>query len=645
MKEVTPIIDREIFFGNPTIMGAQISPDGTKISFIKPHNNILNIWVKESSAPFESAMPITDDQIRPITSYFWSRDSKYILYVQDKGGDENFHVYAVDPHNLSKDSIPEARNISKFDGARAIIYKRPKSDANKVIVGLNDRDPAWHDLYELNISDGSRKLLFKNTVQANGYFFDHQDNLILLTRSKSDAGTEFLVKKNEKWVAIYSGTGEESCYPSYPHSDGKVYIQSNVGDHDLSFLGLLNLENGAVEIVEKDPENKVDFGGAVFSDLSKELLATVYVGEKSRIYWKDEQFEADHKYLKSQLSDNQISWASGTTDERKWIIGAKSDVDPGATYLFDRDTQELTFLYRPRPELPVEHLNEMIPISYKSKDGLEIPAYLTLPPKDIAQSAAIVMPHGGPWVRDNWGYDSYAQFLSNRGYAVLQPNYRGSTGYGKDFLNKGELEWGRKMQDDLTAGAEYLIDQGYSSPSKVGIMGGSYGGYAALAGLAFTPDTYACGISIVGPSNLFTLLDSIPPYWESARAMFHRRMGNPETPEGRAHMESVSPFFHANKIKAPLLVGQGDNDPRVKTAESNQIVQALHKHGLEVEYLNFPDEGHGFANPNNSMAFIAVVEQFLAKHLGGRYQKDVSPDHQRIIDSVTVNPEDIPPIG
>ncbi|MCL4123803.1 UNVERIFIED_CONTAM: hypothetical protein GTU68_058242 [Idotea baltica] len=611
------------------------------ISFIKPYNGILNIWVKESSAPFESALPITDDQIRPITSYFWSRDSKYILYVQDKGGDENFHVYAVDPHDLNEGNIPEARNISNFDGVRAIIYKRPKSDANKLLVGLNDRDPAWHDLFELNIADGTRKLLFENTIQANGYFFDHEDKLIILTKSTPDAGTSFFVKKENEWVSIYSGTGEESCYPVYPHSSKKIYIQSNVGEHDLSFLGLLDLENGEVEVIERDPDNKVDFGGAVFSDLSKELLATVYVGEKSRIYWKDADFEADHKHLKSQFSDNQVSWVSGTKDERKWIINSKSDVDPGATYFFDRDTKHLTFLYRPRPELPVESLCTMAPVTYKSKDGLEIPAYLTLPPEDVAQNAAIVMPHGGPWVRDNWGYNSYAQFLANRGYAVLQPNYRGSTGYGKDFLNKGEMQWGRKMQDDLTAGAEYLVEQGNCYVSKVGIMGGSYGGYAALAGLAFTPDTYACGISIVGPSNLFTLLDSIPPYWESARTMFHRRMGNPETPEGREHMKSVSPFFHADKIKSPLLVGQGDNDPRVKTAESNQIVQALHSHGLEVEYLNFPDEGHGFANPANSMAFITVVERFLAKHLGGRYQEDVSSDHQSIIDRVTVHPADI----
>ena len=638
MQIATPIIDREVSFGNTTIMGAQISPDGKKISFIKPFNGMLNIWVKDISESFEAAIPITDDKVRPITSYFWSRDSKFILYVQDKGGDENFHVYVVDPQNISNNEIPLARNISNYDDVRAIIYKRPKSNFNQIIVGLNDRDPAWHDLYVVNISDGQRTLLFENTISADGYFFDQQDQLIMITRSTPDAGTEFLIRKEEEWISVYSGSGEESCHPIYPHSEGKVYIESNVGSHDLSFLGLLNINNGKVEVLEKDPNNKVDFGAAVFSDLTKKLIATVYVGEKSKIYWKDGQFEVDHNYLKGKLSGARVSWVSGTQDERKWIISANSDVDPGATYFFDRDTKSLEFLYRSRPELPTEHLCHMSPVTYLSKDGLEIPAYLTLPPDDISTQGAIVMPHGGPWVRDTWGYSSYAQFLANRGYAVLQPNFRGSTGYGKDFLNKGELQWGRKMQDDLTAGAEFLISEGHSAPDKVGIMGGSYGGYAALAGLAFTPDTYACGISIVGPSNLFTLLDSIPPYWESARAMFHRRMGNPETEEGHAHMTSVSPFFHADRIISPLLVGQGDNDPRVKTAESNQIVSAMYDHELEVEYLNFPDEGHGFANPANSMAFIAVVERFLAKHIGGRYQEDISSVHQEIINRVTINP-------
>ncbi|MFT6808503.1 MAG: dipeptidyl aminopeptidase/acylaminoacyl peptidase [Saprospiraceae bacterium] len=641
MKESTPIIDREVFFGNPTIMGAQISPDGKMISFIKPYNGMLNIWVKEAASSFDKAQPITEDQSRPITSYFWSRDSQYILYVQDKGGDENFHVYAVNPHDIEDGSIPKARNISNYEGVRAIIYKRPKSNPDQLIVGLNDRDSAWHDLYAINISSGERTLLFENTIQAGGYFFDLKDQLILITRSTSDAGTEFLIKEEEEWVSIYSGTGEESCYPICPLADGSVYIESNVGDHDLSFLGVLDINNGQVEVLEKDPENKVDFGAAVFSDLSRKLIATVYVGEKSKIYWKDEQFENDHQFLKDELSDAQISWVSGTKDERKWIISANSDIDPGATYFFDRDSRKLEFLYRPRPELPIEHLCTMSPVSYLSKDGLEIPAYLTLPNSDISIQSAIVMPHGGPWVRDTWGYDSYAQFLANRGYAVLQPNFRGSTGYGKDFLNKGELEWGRKMQDDLTTGADFLIKEGYCTSDKVGILGGSYGGYAVLAGLAFTPDIYACGISIVGPSNLFTLLESIPPYWESARAMFHRRMGNPETPEGNAHMKAVSPYFHADKIIAPLLVGQGDNDPRVKTAESNQIVQAMYSHGLEVEYLNFPDEGHGFANPANSMAFIAVVERFLSKHLGGRYQEDIASIHQEIINRVSINPAEL----
>ncbi len=637
MTLTASLIDREIFFGNPKISGGQISPDGRFISFIKPLNGVRNIWVKPVDAAFEEALPVTEDQNRPISGYFWSRDSQYILYVQDKGGDENYHVYAVDPSQASAGQVPASINLTDLDNVRAFIYRVPRSDHDKLFIGLNDRDPAWHDLYEIDIRTGERRLMMENTINYNAVYFDLEDHLRLATRSLPDGGTELLQLQDGEWESIMSCSFEETISPSRFHKDGRVHLITNIGDTDLTTLYLLDLESKKLEKIESDPEGQVDFGGTVFSELTDELVATSYVGDRTRIYWRDAAYEADYQWLQEQFPAAEVSFGSSTTDQQRYIVYANSDTDPGAAYLFDRASRELTFLYQPRPELPVEELCEMQPVRYQSLDGLEIPAYLTLPKGATKNLPAVVFVHGGPWARDYWGYNSYAQFLANRGYAVLQPNFRGSTGYGKHFLNLGNGAWGETMQDDITAGAQYLIDKGIAQADKIAIMGGSYGGYATLAGLAFTPDVYACGVSIVGPSNLFTLLETIPPYWESVREMFHLRLGDPNTEEGRAQLKKKSPFFHAEHIKAPLLVAQGDNDPRVKTAESDQIAIAMRDHGLDVSYLNFPDEGHGFANPDNSMAFLAECERFLAQHIGGRYQEEVPERLQTIIDRVTVD--------
>ena len=448
---------------------------------------------------------------------------------------------------------------------------------------------------------------------------------------------EVLRFTEDGWKNVLTSTGDENVSILKFKDKNQVYINTNIGDEDLSFLGLLDINTGVITKLESDPDGKVDLGGAMFSSLTDELIGTVYTFEKSLVNWKDASFEADYNFLRDHFNQAEVTFSSGTKDEQLWIIGVNSDVDPGSTYLFDRRDKKIKFLYTPRPEVPREHLCEMQPISYSSTDDLTIHGYLTRPKGTESQHVpGIIMPHGGPWVRDNWGYQSYTQFLANRGYAVLQVNYRGSTGYGKYFLNAGDREWGKKMQDDLSNGVKFLIEQNICDAQNIGILGGSYGGYATLAGLTFTPDLYACGVSIVGPSNLFTLLDSIPAYWESARAMFHKRMGDPTSEEGKEHLRAISPFFHADNIKAPLLVGQGDNDPRVKTAESDQIVSAMKKHNLPVEYLNFPDEGHGFANPQNSMAFISVMERFLARHLKGRHQEDIPEALQQIVNKVTV---------
>lgn len=635
---MTPLIDREVFFGNPQISGAQLSPDGAYVTFVKPYKGIMNIWIKPKGAKFEDAYPITQDTTRPIRSYFWSRDAQFVLYVQDKGGDENFRIYAVDPKDATADNIPEARDLTPFDDIRAFILSLPRKYESQILVGINDRDKAWHDYYSINISTGERTLLLKNEERLDSVTFDLDSKIRLATRSLTDGSSEVLKLTENGFEKILSSGLEETLSPLRFHKDGRVYFISNVGEPDLTGLYIYDLETQKMELVESDPQRMVDISNATFSPITDELRATIYVADKKRIYWKSSEFEPDYNFLQEQFPNAEISITSVTKDESEWLFYVNSDVDPGSAYYFERNSREIKFLYSPRPELPKEHLSHMHPVTYASLDGLKIPAYLTVPKlADAKNLPAVVFVHGGPWARDHWGYNSYAQFLANRGYVVLQPNFRGSTGYGKAFANAAINEWGEKMQDDLTAGARYLVSEGFADPKKIIIMGGSYGGYATLAGLTFTPDEYAGGVSIVGPSNLFTLLETIPPYWESARAMFHKRMGDPNTEEGREQLRRQSPFFHAQNIKVPLLVAQGGNDPRVKKSESDQIVIAMRDLGLPVEYINFPDEGHGFAKPDNSMAFIAVMEKFLAKHIGGRYQEDVRDKIKDIIKNVTVD--------
>jgi dipeptidyl aminopeptidase/acylaminoacyl peptidase len=637
-----PIIDRELFFGDPEIAGAQISPDGAYIAFVKPVKGTRNVWVKKTAEPFTSAKPITADTKRPIPGFFWSRDGKYVLFVQDKAGDENYNVYAVNPADApaAGQDVPPARNLTDVKGVRASIFSVPRSEPDAIYVGLNDRDPAWHDLYKVKISTGERTLIRKNTERITAYVFDLKDQLRLATRSAENGDTEVLRVDADKFTKVYSCTVFEACGPVRYHKDGeRVYFQTNKGtDVDLVRLELWNPTTGKEELVESDPLKHVDFGNAIFSDVSNDLIATTYDDERERIYWKDKAFEADYKNLQKQLPGKEINFGSSTKDEKLWIISANADTDPGSTYLYDRSTNKLTLQYQAREKLNRSYLAPMKPVKYPSSDGLEVPAYLTLPKGVEAKNLpAVIVPHGGPWYRDSWGYNAFAQFLANRGYAVLQPNFRGSTGYGKRFIDAGNKQWGDKMQDDVTWGAKYLIAQGIADPQRVGIMGGSYGGYATLAGVAFTPDVYAAGVSIVGPSNLMTLLESIPPYWEQIRKLFYERMGDPNTPEGKAQLLRQSPLTAAAKIKTPLLVIQGANDPRVNKRESDQIVIALRDRGFPVEYMVAPDEGHGFARPVNNMAMFASAEKFLAKYLKGRYQESMTPEVSQRLNEINVD--------
>ena len=640
------LIDREVFFGNPEYAGAQISPDGKYISFIKPYKDTMNVWVKEINAPFDSARPMTADTARPVRQYFWSRDGKYILFVQDKGGDENFNVYAVNPADkpATGSDVPVARNLTDAKGIRAQIEAVPLSDPDTIFVGINERDKAWHDLYKVNISTGARTLINENKDRYEGMVFDNADKMRLAVRSAQNGDTEILrINADGSTTKIYSCGVLETCGPLQFNKDNKrVYLETNKGDADLVELDLIDVDTGKIEKVENDPFGKVDFGGASFSEVTHEMIATTYEDDRTRIYWKNKDYEKDYNFIKKKLGDREISFNSSTSDETKFIVATHSDVDPGTVWLFDRKTKNLSTLYQVREKLDRTALAPMTSVKYKSSDGLEIPAYLTLPKGVEAKNLPVVVfPHGGPWGRDSWGYSTFAQFLANRGYAVLQPNFRASTGYGKKFMNAGNNQWGEKMQDDITWGVKYLVAQGIADPKRVGIMGGSYGGYATLAGVAFTPDVYSAAVAIVAPSNLKTLLESIPPYWEAGRTIFYTRMGNPNTPEGLAQMKRQSPLFSADKIKTPLMVVQGANDPRVNKREADQIVIALRDRNYPVEYLVAPDEGHGFARPVNNSAMVDAAEKFLSKHLGGRFQESATPEVAKRLTEITVDPKTV----
>ena len=645
-QRLPPIIDRELIFGNPEIAAAQISPDGKYIAFVKPWKDTRNVYVKGVNEPFSAARLFTTETKRPVAGYFWTRDGKYILYVKDNAGDENFNVYAVDPAGKPAEGAdaPASRDLTGVKGARVFIYEVPKSDPDVVYIGLNDRDKAWHDLYKLRISTGEKTLIRKNTERITGWQFDLKGQLRLASRSAENGDTEILRVDADKFTQVYSCNVFESCNPVRFDRDGKrVYMETNKGA-DVNFISLVlfDPETGKTELVESDPLKKVDFGGAIFSEATDELVETSYYYDREKRYFKDKGFEADYKWLQSQMPGKEISMPSRTIDEQVWLVTASSDTEPGETVLFDRKARKLTPQFKIREKLPREDLATMTPVTYKSSDGLEIPAYLTLPKGVPGKNLPVLMiPHGGPWGRDVWGYNSLAQFFANRGYAVLMPNFRGSTGYGKKFLDAGNLQWGAKMQDDVTWGVKYLIAEGIADPKRVGILGGSYGGYATLAGVAFTPDVYAAAVDIVGPSNLITLLNAIPPYWESIRTLFYSRMGDPRTPEGKALLMERSPLNSANKIKTPLLVAQGANDPRVNRREAEQIVVALRDRGFPVEYLLAPDEGHGFQRPVNNMALFMESEKFLAEHLGGRYQEGGTPEVTARLKEITVDPKSV----
>lgn len=638
-----PLIDRELFFGDPQVAGAQLSPDGKYVSFIKQYRDVRNIWVKPLDAPFDQARPVTADQ-RPIPGYFWSHDGQRLLYVQDKGGNENFHVYAVDPSApVETDSgVPPARDLTPLENVRAMIYAVPKGTPDEIIVGLNDRDPEYHDVYRVNLTTGERTLLIRNTERIGGYVFDLTGQARLAIRPTPGGGGELLRVDGDQLTQLQTWTYEEDVSPvAFTPDNRSVYLTTNRGaDVDLSRLVLLDPATGRETLIESDPERQVDFGGAVFAPDTDALIATTYVGDRTRIYPREKRFRKAYDFLRQRFPDGDLGIASTTRDLRLMLVGVRSDVDPGSVWPFDTAGDQLTLQYHSRPELPSEQLAFMKPVRYRTRDGLEIPAYLTLPRGVPAKNLPVVIhPHGGPWARDFWGYNPFPQFLANRGYAVLQPNFRSSDGYGKKFLNAGNRTWGTgAMQNDLTDAVAWLVKEGIADPQRVAIFGGSYGGYATLAGVTFTPDLYACGVPYVAPSNLVTLIESFPAYWRPfLEGSWYRRVGDPANAQDHADLIARSPLFQVDRIRVPLLVVHGANDPRVKQAESDRIVVALRDKGAAVEYLVAPDEGHGFRSPENRLALAAAMEKFFAKHLGGRCQETMTDQVAQRLAEITVD--------
>ena len=614
-----PLIARTKLFGNPVKANGRISPDGKWLSWTAPRDGVLNLWVAPVDNP-DAAKAMTNERERPIRQYFWSPDSKRVLFIQDKGGDENFLLYGVDVATGTQVTL------TPFKKTRAEIVGVSNVRKDRILVGLNNRDAKWHDVYSLNLASGKLTLVQRNDGYA-GFLADNDLKLRMALKSRDDGGTDYYRITNGKIEAkpFATVTLEDSLTtsPAGFTADGKTLYWIDSRGRNTAALIAQDVATGSTSVLAESP--KADISGTLTNP--KTLKVEAYQAEYLKPEWTalDKDIGASLEWLKYKLGASPVVQAQTDADD-KWIVSADRVVEPSSVYLFDRKAGSLTKLYTGRPELIGAPLVPMWPVEIKSRDGLTLPSYLTLPAGADANHDGradspvplVLVVHGGPWGRDNYGYNSYHQWLANRGYAVLSVNYRASTGFGKDFISAGNLQWGKKMHDDLIDSVDWAIANGVTTPDKVAIMGGSYGGYATLAGLTMTPDKFACGVDIVGPSNLFTLLGTIPAYWESFKQQFYQRMGNPTTEDGRALLKAASPLTYADKIKKPLLIGQGANDPRVNKAESDQIVDSMKAKNIPVTYVLFPDEGHGFARPQNNIAFNAVAENFLQTCLGGR---------------------------
>jgi len=615
----TPLIPREALYGNPTRAGGQISPDGQWLGWMAPHEGVMNVWVAPASDP-AAARLMTHSTDRPIPMFFFAPKSDSVLYMQDKAGDENYLLYQV---NLASG---EERTLTPFDKTRVRFIGGSHTIKDQVLIGLNDRDERFHDVHRLNLDTGALELVMQNDSYA-GFLADDQLALRWAVRQNAAGGSDMFEIADGKVAETprVSTTLEDSMttHVAGYTADGKTLYWLDSRGRNTAALIAEDTATGARTVLAENA--RADIGGTMRHPLTGVVEAYAVNYLKTEWIALDPGVKASLDWLRARLP-GEFGVSSRTDDDSKWIVGNDPLTGPAVSYLYDRTAQTLTEFYVTRPELVGAPLQPMHMREIGARDGLTLVSYLTLPPQGDpdgdgvprAPVPMVLLVHGGPWARDGYGFNRAHQWLANRGYAVLSVNFRGSTGFGKAFVNAANLEWGAKMHDDLIDAVEWALGQGIAERDKVAIMGGSYGGYATLAGLAFTPEVFACGVDIVGPSNLETLLETIPPYWEPMVKQFHERMGNPGTPEGKQLLIDRSPLHKADRICRPLLIGQGANDPRVKQAESDQIVEAMKTHAIPVTYVVFPDEGHGFAKPTNNIAFNAIAENFLATVLGGR---------------------------
>ncbi len=610
------LIPREVLFGNPEKAQPRLSPDGRRLAYLAPVDGILNVWVGPvgSTVGSEDYRPVTQDRLRGIRIYFWAEDNEHIVYLQDVGGNEDWRIHATDPRTQ------ETRDLTPFEGVQAQLLAKNHRFPDTLLVGLNKENPQVHDVYRLSISSGDLELVAKNPGNIASWVADRDFRVRGAAAATPEGGFDLLFRETEEadWHTIVSW-GPEDALNSGPVSfsgDGeRMYLLDSRGAN-AARLVTLDLESGTLEVLAGD--ERYDVGDVLIHPDAYEVQAVAI--ERARIDWTvlDESIRNDFEAIE-KLDRGDLAVTSRDRADENWLVAFTADDRGSYYYSYDRSGREGTYLFDARPELSSYALARMEPVSFTARDGLEIEGYLTLPSADSLGSENLPMVldvHGGPWARDGWGYNPEAQWLANRGYACLQVNYRGSTGYGKRFLNAGNKEWGAAMHDDLVDAVGWAIEEGIADPKRVAIYGGSYGGYAALVGATFTPELFRCAVDVVGPSNLVTLIESIPPYWSTFLATFYERVGNPKTETD--FLESRSPLFFVDRIQIPILIAQGANDPRVKQAESEQIVAAMQEKGLDYEYLLFEDEGHGFARPENRLKFYAAAERFLAKHLGGR---------------------------
>jgi len=617
----SPLIPRSVLFGNPERSGPEISPDGTMLAYLAPDQGVLNVWVRTLGQTDDRV--VTNDRKRGIRNFVWQQNSKSVLYGQDQGGDENWRIYQT---NVAS---KQTKDLTPFEKSRADILSFDPDHPDTILIQSNKRDPKVFDVYRVDLKTGEMTLDTQNPGDVQGWQADHNLEVRAAQITTDDGGTIIRVRDDVKspWRELIKWGPEETLgnVVNFTPDNKALWIETSL-DANAARLLSVDIATGKRTVIAEDPQFDVSF--AVEQPKSHKLQAVVFLRERRDFQIIDKDIQADFDAL-HKVRDADISNISRDIKDDKWIVTFEGDDSPLYYYLYDRASKKATMLFSNRPALEKYKLAKVQPIEYTARDGMKIYGYLTTPAGVNAKNLPmVVFPHGGPWGRDLWGYDPYAQWLANRGYAVLQPNFRASTGYGKQYLNAGDRQWAGAMHTDLLDGKDWVVQKGIADAKKVCIMGGSYGGYATLAGVAFSPDAFACGVDIVGPSNLNTLLKTIPPYWSTFLAIFHKRMGDNEE-----ELKAQSPLFKADQIKVPLLIGQGANDPRVNKAESDQIVAAMRKNNKPVEYYVFPDEGHGFARPENRMAFNAASEVFLAKYLGGRSEPPTDAE-KKLLESV-----------